>query len=116
MKVSRGVIDDEFIAYRGPHDLHDGTVVSVNSMGDSTLVVVELCEGGVAEIDFKDPEQVRATDAVGMMLHALAELRGEGSCRRFTFVNWDESSNRALEIWAHQGRWRTQQDNAWHDL
>ena len=107
---------DDFIAYRGPSDLHDGTVLSVARMGDATSVVVGLSEGGVAEFDFSDTEQIVAREPEGMVLYALAELRVDGASRRFSFVNWEDSSSRILEVRARGGRWRIRQSGTWRDL
>ena len=108
--------ENDFVAYRGPRDLHDGTVLSVARTGDATSVVVGLSEGDVAEFDFRDTEELVATEPKGMVLYALAELRADGPSRRFSFVNWEDSSSRVLEVRARGGRWRTQSSGVWRDL
>jgi hypothetical protein len=91
---------DDFIAYRGGPRIHDGSIVSVEHLGDQLLVVVESDGGdGRISLDFGGVTTLIQHRAVGMTLYALAEMQAPEPFRRFVFVNWDEENDDArLEL------------------
>ena len=89
----------EFIAYVGPTDIHDSTVISVVRQGDIARVGLRTLDGqslspafhGVATLESQQPE--------GMFVYALTELTSpRPPLRRFVFANSDEDSAANLEI------------------
>ncbi len=89
---------DEFIAYRGDSDIHDGEVVEVRSEGDGVCVVVRGASGRSHELCFKGVGSMTQHRAVGMKLYALAEMAAYAPLRRFVFANWDETDDASLEV------------------
>lgn len=61
--------------------------------------------GARLRIEFSEPDKVECERPVGMTLYALAELRGGGGQRRFSFVNWDEADDARLELEATNVNW-----------
>jgi hypothetical protein len=92
-------VSDEFVAYRGDADLHDGEVADVAREGDHARVVVKAENGRMLEVTFAGVATLTERNAVGMLLYALAEMAAE-PLRRFVFVPWDEESDAELEVLA----------------
>jgi hypothetical protein len=89
---------DEFVAYLGVPDIHDGVVKRVSVSDVSVEVVIEGFSGrelvvlfdGLAEIEMDEPE--------GMLLYALSEMRAASPFRKFVFANNKEDDQKALII------------------
>ena len=98
---------DEFIGSVGPSEIHDATIVHVDVELDRLVVTVRCGNASQARlrIEFSDPVEVERKRAVGMTLYSLAELRGAGERRRFSFVNWDETDDARLEVEASAISW-----------
>jgi hypothetical protein len=91
-------VPDEFVAYRGDADLHDGTVLSVHRDGDETRVIVRGGSGREFEVVLSGVASTTQHEAVGMKLYAVAELRADPPLRRFVFTNWDDEGDASLEV------------------
>lgn len=53
-------------------------------------------------IDFRKVRSASITDVKGMRLYSLSEMSAAPPFRRFVFVDWDEESNRHLEVVAQK--------------
>jgi hypothetical protein len=95
-------VSNEFLGYVGPAELHDGTVLAVECCGAEATVRVRGADAREYRLLFSGVRAIRAHRAEGMMLYAVAELRSDGSARRFVFPNWDESDDARLEIEARE--------------
>jgi hypothetical protein len=91
-------LPEGFLGYIEVPGLHDGAIVEVQESSDSVRVAVRGASGkhlameffGVADIVLNQPE--------GMTLLGLAEVKQEGTNRKFVFLNWDEKDPAKLEI------------------
>ena len=90
--------DSEFVGYLGSAAIHDGVIVAFEQASDTVMVEVSSCTGSKIFPRFADVSGVKSSEPIGMILHALAELRSTGPTRRFCFVNWDEESTAKLEV------------------
>ena len=91
-------MSDEFIAYVGPPDLHDGQIVQVISEPDTITVLVKSYEGRQFDIVFVGVTDHHATAPEGMTLSALVEMQCPAPQRKFVFANWDEDDTAELTI------------------
>lgn len=91
---------DEFVAYRGDPDLHDGVVLGVPVQRDDDVarVLVETSSGRRLEVAFAGVESLVQDSAEGMKLYSLSEMKAPSPLRRFVFTNWDEEADAQLEI------------------
>src|SRR5262249_32980691 len=89
---------DEFLAYVGNPDFHDGSIVSVEQLATTARVRVRGESGKEYVVEFSGFASVRAISPEAMVLYALSELRGDPPLRRFSFANWDDESESLLEI------------------
>jgi hypothetical protein len=108
-------VSDEFLRYIGPWNLHDATVERLEQEGSTLRVRVRADPrwgGQVISAEFRGVTQVLATEAEGMMLYAVAEMRSDGPGRRFVFANWygpgEEGSERQLEVMAEDVHFRVE--------
>jgi hypothetical protein len=92
--------NQDFIAYVGDPDIHDGHVRSLASGPQKTSGIVEGGSGRWFVLEFDEVAWVKSQCPEGMMLYALAEMQGEGTIRRFVFANWDDEDDAFLEIGA----------------
>lgn len=91
----------EFIAYVGPANIHDSTVVSVVRQGDSARVALRTLDGQSLSVTFHGVASLESQQSEGMFVYALSELTSpKPSLRRFVFANSDEDSTASLEILA----------------
>jgi hypothetical protein len=93
-----------FLAYVGDPDIHDASVISYNLDGAYAVVIVKSISGQFIRVEFSDVESVVAHKPIGMMLYSLTELKTVGDVRHFVFTNWDDSDERALQIFAKDFR------------
>jgi hypothetical protein len=89
---------EEFIAYRGDPDLHDGVVSAVQHDDDVARVVVETSSGRRLEVAFAGVESLVQDNAVGMKLYSLSEMKAPSPLRCFVCTNWDEEADAQLEV------------------
>jgi hypothetical protein len=90
---------NEFHSYVGPPQIHDGTILSLDT--DFPVSVTVRIRGGDAReivLVFDGVRAVRQRRAVGMVLSGLAELGPACSARRFAFVSRDDDDDATLEI------------------
>jgi hypothetical protein len=92
------LVSDDFVAYRGDADLHDGTVLSVHHEGDEARVIVRGGSGSQFEIGFSGVASLTQYRAEGMTLYAVAEMKTDPPLRRFVFTNWDDEDDASLEL------------------
>ena len=91
----------EFVAYVGPPDIHDSTIVSVTRQGDSVRVELRTLDAQRLSLTFYGVASITSQNPEGMVLYALAELASpRPPLRRFVFASWDEESASALEVLA----------------
>lgn len=93
-KLSR----DDFIAYIGGSDFHDATIVSRRLRGTHLEVFLKDVNERPFQVHFSGVEGVKENQPEGMLLYALAELKGNSALRRFCFVNWNEKDSAELEV------------------
>lgn len=105
-------MSDELLRYVGPPDLHDATIERLEQEGATLRVRVRAEDGEVITAEFRGVTQVVVTEAEGMMLYAVAEMRSDGPGRRFVFANWygpgEEGSERQLEVMAEDVHFRVE--------
>jgi len=90
--------DEDFISYVGDYRIHDSKILDVIS-GDKTLQVslkTEMDE--VITVKFLNTVSVDSCKPIGMFLYAIAEMKAEGSFRKFVFINWNEEDDAYLEV------------------
>lgn len=87
-----------FVAYVGPPDIHDATVLRLTQKDDVATVYLRSSEGRPFTLEFSGITNIHAIRPEGMLLYALAEMRAESPLRRFVFANWDEEDKATLEI------------------
>lgn len=80
--------ENEFVAYVGDPDIHDGSIESVEHKRDRVRVIVRGASGRRLAIDFEGVAEVRSKNPEGMVLYSLSEMRTPAPLRRFVFVNW----------------------------
>lgn len=93
----------------GPAEIHDAVVETVLRREERLLVGLRpygTQTEGLA-IEFTGVSEVEETDAVGMRLYSLVELRSVGGQRRFEFVNSDEEGRGRLVVSASEMSWET---------
>jgi hypothetical protein len=97
----------EFVGYVGPSEIHDATSERVDAEPNRLMVILRSgdASGAGLRIEFSEPAEVDRERSVGMTLYALAELRGGGGRRRFSFVDWDEADAARLELEASGIDW-----------
>ncbi|HTU90539.1 MAG TPA: hypothetical protein VMF69_10730 [Gemmataceae bacterium] len=84
--------DASFVAYVGEPDFHDGSILALERQDGTLRVRVRGASGKVFVLTFRGVSAVHAHSPEGMMLYALAQLRGEPALHHFVFVNWDDES------------------------
>lgn len=89
---------EDFIAYVGDPDLHDGSVVGIQCEGDTTRITIRGSSGRLFTAEFRGAVSVKAHRAEGMHLYAVSELKAPSPLRRFVFSNWDPEDDACLEI------------------
>ena len=89
---------DEFIAYAGDPDFHDGSVVSVVEERDSTRVVVRGASGQEFVVEFRGVKAMRSCKPEGMLIYSLSEMKAQPPARRFEFANWHEDDDAFFSI------------------
>ncbi len=104
------MLTPSFVGYIGEPDLHDGTVVAVESHNDHIRVRVRGASGKEFVVEFRGVRALRANRPEGMPLYALSELSGSPPVRRFAFANWDETDEAFLEVDAETVDVREQSD------
>jgi len=97
----------EFVGYVGPAEIHDAVIDRVDRDADRLVVVLGLpnSPGRGLQLEFSEPAEVEEEHSLGMTLYALAELEGEGTRRRFSFVNWEENDSAQLDLLAVDVHW-----------
>ena len=95
-------MSEEFLAYLGPSDLHDGTILDVERRAGEARVLVRGASGREYVVRFAGVTGLEAHRPEGMLLYALVELRSAGPKRRFAFGNWDEADDARLEVEARE--------------
>ncbi len=93
-------VENEFISYVGPPDLHDGILTGIDSAEDTVTVWVRSYEGRRYGLTFHGVIHQEAIEPVGMMLYALCELRASPPYHRYVFANWDDEEPGRLRITA----------------
>lgn len=93
-----------FLAYVGDAGLHDASIVSYIQHGKELDVFLKREDGRPFRILFFDVQRLEVNRAEGMLIYALAELKGDGAHRRFSFVNWHEKDDARLEVVATEFR------------
>jgi hypothetical protein len=109
-------VSDELLRYVGPPNLHDATIERLEQEGATLRVRVRAEDGEVITAEFRGVTQVVVTEAEGMMLYAVAEMRSDGPGRRFVFANWydpeydpeEEGIERRLEVMAEDVHFRVE--------
>lgn len=88
----------DFIGYVGPPELHDGSIVQVQESSEGVKVSVQGDDGKPFVVAFSGVRSTSSNRPEGMILYGLAEMKEEGPCRKFIFLNWDEKDEAKLEI------------------
>jgi hypothetical protein len=88
------------IAYVGPPELRDAHIVAVERAGDRARVRVRGVDGRSLALEFIGVTGIFAAHPEGMLVHGLAELRGDADApmRQFIFANSEEWDDAGLEI------------------
>jgi hypothetical protein len=95
--------ENEFVAYVGHPDIHDGCILEVRRKGDTVRVLIEAPSRRRFTVEFGGVQSVRANRAEGMLLYALCEMEVASPWRRFVFANWHDGEDDAcLEIVARE--------------
>jgi hypothetical protein len=89
---------EDFVAYVGDPDFHDGAVLGVVVDGDLARIVVRGASGQEYVVEFHGVKEVRSNRPEGMMLYALTEMRTGVGARRFVFSNWEPDDDANLEV------------------
>ena len=95
---SNPVSSPEFVAYVGPRDIHDSTIVGVERASGTVTVRLRALNGRQFSLEFLGVASVSAQEPENMFLYALSEMRHSPPLRRFLFANSDEDSAASLEI------------------
>jgi creatinine amidohydrolase/Fe(II)-dependent formamide hydrolase-like protein len=90
--------EDEFVAYVGIADIHDGTVIRVSVEGKIAEVLIVGYSGSEHAIFFEGVDQLEMKEPEGMFLYSLSEMRAEPPLRKFVFVNSEENNEKSLSI------------------
>ncbi|MFI5453945.1 MAG: hypothetical protein ACHRXM_00680 [Isosphaerales bacterium] len=88
----------EFVAYVGPPDLHDGTILRVESTQDTVTVLVESYERRRFALEFHGVTHQEMNAPEGMVLYALIEMRTPPPRHKYVFANWEYDDPARLEI------------------
>jgi len=91
-------MSDEFVAYVGIADIHDGFVLRVSVEERAATVVIKGDSGQEYAIHFVGVEGVEMRDPVGMELYSLSEMRAKDPLRAFAFTNNNEDECKSLSI------------------
>ncbi len=94
--------NNDFIAYIGDPDIHDGHIINVEQRGQEARIRIEGGNGRHLTFEFHGVTWTKLHRAEGMMLYGLAEFQGDVPVRHFVFVNWDEEDEAFLEIEAEE--------------
>ena len=91
-------MSDEFVAYVGPYDVHDGRIVRVNRAQDTITVSIRTETGRLFDMVFVGVTDYHAMAAEAMILYAVAEMRGFAPQGKFVFANWDYDDPAELTV------------------
>lgn len=103
--------DQRFIRYIQEPDVHDGVIINatyksgfLRSIFDRRVVgvVVLTYEERLFVIQFSRVRSANITNVKGMRLYSLSEMHAQPPFRRFVFVDWEEESERHLEVLARE--------------
>src|SRR4051812_26125209 len=87
---SKSEMENAFIAYVGPPELHDGQIIRVESAQDTLTVFVEGDTGRRFALAFDGVIHQNIIAPEGMGLYALCEMRSPPPHRKFVFAGWEE--------------------------
>lgn len=76
---------EDFVAYVGDADLHDGVVLRATESGDRVTAVVKGFTGREWVVEFYGVASVRGKSESGMRIYAVAEVRDSHPLRRIVF-------------------------------
>ena len=96
--------DSRFVAYVGPPELHDGSVLGLTQQGDTVTVLVQGDTGCRFVVEFQGVAAIQAVDPEEMKLYALVEMTAPSPLRRFVFANWEDDDRSTLELLALEFR------------
>jgi len=88
----------DFVAYVGPSNLHDATILRVESTQDTVTVFVESYERRRFALVFHGVTHQEMNTPEGMVLYALIEMHTTPPRHRYVFANWDDDDPARLEI------------------
>lgn len=93
-------MSEEFVGYRGGHEVHDAKIVSVEHDGDVARIVVEAVDGQRIMFEFSGVAALTQIRTEGMVLYGLSEFEAAAPLHRFVFANWDDDDDARLEVLA----------------
>lgn len=103
--------EQTFVGYIQEPDVHDGVIIKarykngfLRSVFDKREVVVMVLtyEKRLFGIFFRGVRSASITNVEGMRLYSLSEMYATPPFSRFVFVDWEEESNRHLEVVARE--------------
>ena len=93
---------DQFVAYVGDPDFHDGYIKGVVIEEGKVQVTVEGYSGRLYTASFAGVETVSLNSPIGMELYALSEMQAAPPLRKFIFLNSDDDGVSALSVTARE--------------
>ena len=91
---------EEFVAYVGVPDIHDGTILRVSVDGKTAEVILEGYSSREHAVVFEGVQELEMNEPEGMLLYSLSEMRATPPFRKFVFTNNEEDSRKFLSILA----------------
>jgi len=83
--------------YVGPHDIHDGTILSVRQEGGRLDVAIRSYEGREFTIRFLNARDIRSRECVGMRLYSLSRKKTDEASGLYAFANWFDEDDEEEE-------------------
>lgn len=91
--------NDQFIAYAGDPEIHDGVITHFEHQGTKALVTIKAVSGRIFQITFDGVVLIKSNKPEGMKLFSLTEIKHPEQ-RLFRFANWEDEDDAFLEITA----------------
>jgi hypothetical protein len=98
------VLEDQFVAYVGDPDFHDGTIEGVRYESNKVLVEIRGNRGQRFTVEFDEVESTVSNRPEGMKVYSMTEMKMKPPMRKLVFTNWDEEDGASLEVVARDFR------------